>query len=224
MSIVNSKALFMKIIEKTQLDFFLELPLIASSLLEINRTYKRIHDDNDGCSDQCLKITLIRDSIGNEVFHFRTPINTALRFRTWHGGGASLPVHNAVKVLIYAILKPDELFLPGFERDDITPTEITQTVEEILNEKIILPEIVFSKKSNSSHYFFNLTSCVQLAISVDSDVHIITEINTEVSKIHKQETTFWNPDPIIFNPISNCSRAIYNALILLAQSTTMSNH
>ena len=204
----------MKTFEKSDLDCFLELPLVAGNFLKTDKEYSCIHDDNEGYHDQCLKITLKKTDSKKLAFQIRTPVSPGLRFRNYAGGGSNLPLHNSLKVLIYAILKNDDLFLPGMERESPNKKEIKKTIQDIHEGVIVLPPELFADKQNSPHYFFDLAPYLQLAISVDGDTHIIASPNTEVEKLIKEETTRWNPEPFVFCLDSNCSRAMYNALIL----------
>lgn len=213
----------MKTLEKSQLDCFLELPLIASSFIKIDKEYTCIHDDNDGNHDQCLKITLKKDSLGTEVFHLKTPTSPGLRFRNYAGGGSNLQVHNTLKVLIYASFDK-ELFLPGLERKKPGKKELSQNIEDILEGIIILPPEVFADQASYPHYFFEITSYLKIAIAVDGDTYVITEITTELTEQIEEETTRWNPESETFCLRSNCSRALYNALILLAIATKQSDY
>lgn len=191
--------------------------------LEINTEYTCIHDDNDGNPDQCLKITLKKDSSGNMLFHLKTPTSPGLRFRNYAGGGSSLEVHNALKVLIYASLCR-ELILPGLERKNPRKYQIVRMIDEILDGVIVLPREVFEDKTNLPHYFFDIIPYLKVAISVDGDTHIITERATEPEEQIQEETSFWNPEPFSFCLRTNCSRPLYNALILLAIAAKQSSH
>lgn len=214
----------MKTIEKAELNCFLELPLMASSFLKTDEEYTCIHDDNDGNLDQCLKIVLRKDSSGNEVILFRSPSSPGLRFRNYAGGGSSLPVHNALKVLIYASLKPEqEPFLPGFEPEKTSGAKILQNIDDILEGVIVLPPEVFVVRKGSLHFFFEISSHLNIAIAVDGDTHIITDLATKPEEQIEEETTRWNPEPFSFDLKTGCARALYNALILLAIATKESN-
>jgi hypothetical protein len=204
----------MKTFEKSDLDCFLELPIVAGDLLKIDKEYSCTHDDSEGYQDQSLKIILKKTDSKDPIFQIRTPVCPGLRFRNYAGGGSNLPLHNSLKVLIYAILKNDDLFLPGMERESPNKNQIKRTIQDIHEGVIVLPPEVFANKQNSPHYFFDLVPCLQFAISVDGDTHIIASPNTEVEKLIKEETTRWNPEPFVFCLNSNCSRAVYNALIL----------
>ena len=209
----------MKIFEKAELDSFLELPLVASSFVDTGIWYGRIHDDNEGNSDQCLKMCVLEHS-GNEVFYLKTPTNLGLRFRNYAGGGSNLHVHNALKVLIYASLNKEPL-LPGLERKSPPKAEILRNINEILEGVIVLPAEVFTGKEGP-HYFFEILPHLTVAIAVDGDTHLITEMTTELERQIREETTLWNPKPFIFEMKSNCSRNLYNSLILLAIATKQS--
>lgn len=214
----------MKTFEKQELDYFLEISLIAGLHdLEIDREYTCIHDDNEGNSDQCLKITLKKDSSGNEFFHLKTPTSPGLRFRTYAGGGASLQVHNALKVLVYASFQ-QESFLPGLERENPSKSKILQGIKDILEGVIVLPSEIFADKRSFPHYFFGITPYLKVAISFDNDTHILTELTAEPEKQISEESTLWNPEPFVFSLNSNCSHAVYNALILLAIAIKQSSH
>ncbi len=204
------------------MDSFLELNLTASSFLKVGEEYSCIHDDNDGNTDQCLKIVLKKDASNNEVFHLHTPTSPGLRFRNHAGGGMSLQVHNALKILIYASFK-NEAFLPGLERTNTRKYQVVRNIEEILQGIIVLPPEIFASKKNLPNYFFEIAPRLTLAIAVDGDTHIITELATVLEKQIRGETTFWNPESFIFSLHTNCSRAMYNALILLAIATKQSN-
>jgi hypothetical protein len=207
----------MKTIEKAHLDFFLELPLVAKDLLEINEEYTCIHDDNDGNDDQCLKITLKEDSPNSRVFYLQSPIQTGLRFRTSGGGGLNLAVHNAIKVLIYSLIRKEYgPFIPGLEPKKPNRRKTLKHIRDLLEGVIILPPEVFENKKILPNYFFNALPNLDLAISVDSDAHIIAYPNTDFKKIVRSKTTYWNPEPFVFCLGSNCNRAVYNSLILLA--------
>jgi hypothetical protein len=205
----------MKTFEKPDLDCFLELPLVARNFLEIDKKYSCIHDDNEGYSDQCLTIILKKLNSKDQIFQIKTPVSPGLRFRNYAGGGSNLPLHNSLKVLIYAFLKNNDLILPGMERESPKRNQIKKIIREIHEGSVVLPAEVFADKRNSPHYFFDLAPCLQLAISVDGDTHIIANPNTEVEKLTQGETTRWNPDPFVFHLNYSCSRAVYNALILV---------
>lgn len=204
----------MKTLRKSDLDYFLELPLVAENVLEIDNEYSCIHDDNEGYRDQRLRIKLKKTDSKEPLFQIRTPVSPGLRFRNYAGGGSNLPLHNSLKVLIYAIFKNEDLLLPGMERENPGKSKVKRAIQDIHEGIIVLPPEVFADKKNSPHYFFDLVPSLKLAISVDSDTHIIASPNTEVEKLIKEETTRWNPEPFIFRLNYNCSRAVYNALIL----------
>jgi hypothetical protein len=202
----------MKIFEESELDVFLELPLDASSLIEIDNEYTCVHDDSEGHKDQCLKITLKEDSSGNEIFHLKIPTATGLRFRNYIGGGSSLQVHNALKVLIYANFNNIE-YLPGLEREMPSKINLDKIIEDMLKGEIVLPSKVFAE--GNRHYFFEIAPNLKVAISIDGDTHIFTKPTTDIKEQIRGETTFWNPEPLTFCLNYDCTRAIYNALILL---------
>lgn len=213
----------MKTFEKSELNCFLELHLTASVLLEDGEEYSCVHDDNEGNPDQCLKISLKKGPSGNEVLHLEAPTNHGLRFRNYAGGGSSLQVHNALKILVYASFN-NELLLPGFERKISSKAKILRSINDILNGIIILPPEVFANEKCLPNYFFEIAPHLTTAIAVDGDTHIISEPATELKKQIRGETTLWNPEPFSFNLQTNCSLAVYNALILLAIATKQSNH
>lgn len=203
----------MEVIEQPTLDCFLELPLVASVFLETNQTFTCIHDDNGGNPDQRIHITLRNDASDSEVLHVHTPVDPGLRFRNHCGGGMSLPVHNALKILAYASGINEQRLLPGLERDmSILDTIITDMLEGV----IVLPAEMFTSRRHHRHRYFEITKHFIVCISVDGDTHIITTPNTEANQLIHGDTTFWNPEPFVFCLESNCSRAVYNALILLA--------
>lgn len=210
---MHLNAPIMKTIEKIFLDYFLELPLEASSFLEIDHEYSCIHDDNNGQTDQRLKIILKKDDVSNTYFEMKTPVSPGLRFRNYAGGGASLKVHNALKVLIYASVKHDILFLPGLEREAPKKSTLRRILRDILDGVIVLPSEIFEKKK--LHYFFEITPHLQVAIAVDGDTHIIAEPQERSEKLLSEESTLWNPTSFSFSLKTNCSRALHNALILL---------
>lgn len=203
----------MKTITKTDLDLFLELPLVASLFLEIGKEFSCIHDDNEGNSDQCVKIVL-KENSGTEFLEVQTPISPGLRFRNYAGGGSNLQVHNALKVLIYASTKDEQLCLPGMEIEESDKSFVLEKINDILEGVIILPPEVFG--GIKLHYFFNILPNLTIVISVDGDTHIITEATVEIEKIVKEKSTRWNPQPFSFNIRTNCSKPLYNALVLLA--------
>ena len=213
----------MKIFEKAELDHFLELQLVASSFLKTNKEYACIHDDNDGYTDQCLKIALKKDSSRNEVFHIKTPTNHGLRFRNYAGGGSSPQVHNALKVLVYASRNMEQ-FLPGLERETPSKKVILRNINDILDGVIILPPEIFADKKCLPNYFFGIVPHFRIAIAVDGDTHIITEFVIEPEKQIRSETSIWNPEPFIFSTPTSFYRTLHNALILLAIATKQSGH
>jgi hypothetical protein len=184
----------MKTFEKLELNCFLELHLTASMLLKDGVEYSCVHDDNEGNPDQCLKISLKKESSGSEVFHLEVPTNHGLRFRNYAGGGSSLQVHNALKILVYASLN-NELLLPGFERKISSKAKILRSVDDILNGAIILPPEVFADEKCLPNYFFEIAPHLTTAIAVDGDTHIISEPATELkNKLEgKQHSGTQNP-------------------------------
>ncbi len=180
--------------EKSELNCFLELHITASTLIKVGEEYSCVHDDNEGNIDQCLKISLKKDSSGNEVFHLKAPTNHGLRFRNYAGGGSSLQIHNALKVLVYASFN-NELLLPGLERKISSKAKILRSIDDILNGIIILPPEVFTNEKCLPNYFFEIAPRLTTAIAVDGDTHIITEPSTELKKQigRKQHSGTQNP-------------------------------
>lgn len=212
----------MKIFTKNELDIFLELPIIAGSIIETNKEFRCIHDDNyEGEIDQSIRISLNTDSLGYEVFSVRTPTSPGLRFRNSFGGGSNLEVHNALKVLAYASSNVCPL-LPGMERTNLKPKKTLKKLNDMLKGIIVLPPEFFVRNVLGLHHFFEITPNLNVAVSVDGDTHIITEANSEIDDQIRERSTYWNPEPFMFSLNSTCSRAIYNALILLALSVKQS--
>ena len=211
----------MKTITKYDLDHFLGLSIIASLFLEVDKEFVCIHDDNEGNSDQCVKI-ILKENSSTEFLELHTPVSHGLRFRNYAGGGSSLKVHNALKVLIYASIKNEQLFLPGLEQEPSKEPVVLETINNILEGIIILPPEVFGSKK--LHYFFNIVPNLTVAISVDGDIHIITEASTTIEKLKREKSTIWNPKPFCFNLKTNCSKQLYNALVLLAIAVKQSSN
>lgn len=160
-------------------------------------------------------------SLANHFFEIQTPVSPGLRFRTHQGGGASLPIHNALQVLIYANTKPDEFLLPGLERELPRKYKIKRQIEEILDGIILLPFEIFDQ---NLHHSFEIRPCLKVVIAVDGDTHILTSSTKPFESLIEGESTLWNPEPFTFTLGSNCSRAVYNALILLTLAIEQSNN
>lgn len=61
----------------------------------------RLHDDHDGTFDGLLWVKVGPD--GDTWISIRKTEPLGLRFRSWHGGGRSLRVHNALLILAHAV-------------------------------------------------------------------------------------------------------------------------
>lgn len=68
--------------------------------------YERIHDDHDGTYEGRLTVCIGRDS---DVW-IETDTLSPMRFRTYHGGGKSFRVRNALMILALAIKLDNEEF------------------------------------------------------------------------------------------------------------------
>jgi hypothetical protein len=74
----------------------LEIPEISTQ-----KVYARIHDDHDGTYEGKLMIFELEN--GDMVVTTDKHQGSPLRFRNYFGGGQSLRVHNALKILALAI-------------------------------------------------------------------------------------------------------------------------
>ena len=68
--------------------------------------YERVHDDHDGTFEGRLGVTISVD--GDVWVTTGIPPQRLLRFRNYYGGGQSLRVHNALKILALAIKLDNE--------------------------------------------------------------------------------------------------------------------
>ena len=101
-----------KSVEDT-IDSLLNNPLSLPQVVE-RTEYRRSHDDRDGKRGQELIVCCIGDIF---VKTYTENQNSALRFRNRGGGGESLRVYNALKILAYAIKCDNEEF-PQYYDDD----------------------------------------------------------------------------------------------------------
>lgn len=205
----------MEEIYKAQLDYVLDLPLseFFDKLLSHDLEYSVIHDDNDGDPEQCLSMTISSDL----RFILNGPVDKALRFRTHHGGGSSLQVHNALLVLIYAASFEDTLMLKGMDIDRTIHgiDHILEKINDMLEGVIILPEKVLLSNGWGHHYSFEIFEHLKILISCDGDIHVIVEMNiTSIDEFIRKTETTWNPKPLCF-PFKDLSHRMINALILL---------
>lgn len=197
------------------LQMFFELPLIAHHLITPEVPHRRVHDDYDSLDEYC-ELRVERTSEITEQILLDTPVSNGLRFRTFCGGGASLPVHNALMVLAYAIVHPYHPMLPGLEHPKQTRRQYRSLIRNILEGVIVLPwDETFQKYKCGNHHYFPLTTHISVGISVDSDTHILTYPTATFDGRRETETTLWNNEPYMFCLEANCNRQIYNALILL---------
>lgn len=74
--------------------------------LDVNTIYERLHDDDDGKMEGYLKVIM---SINGDLWvETDRPTGKFLRFRNYFGGGNSLRVNNALKILALAIKQDNE--------------------------------------------------------------------------------------------------------------------
>lgn len=78
----------------------LENPLMLPEISS-EESYRRFHDDHDGTYEGQLALGITRD--GDMWIGIDQPPGAFLRFRNYFGGGQSLRVHNALKILALAI-------------------------------------------------------------------------------------------------------------------------
>ena len=90
----------------------LEKPLFIETL-ETMTMYQRVQDDCDGDLGQRVNVIMGNDG---DMHISILGDNLTLRFRNYFGGGASLRVHNALKILAEAI-RLDNEELPQFDRE-----------------------------------------------------------------------------------------------------------
>lgn len=90
-----------QIYEAREIQSILEAPAIILPELPAGEFLKRLHDDHDG---ECTGLlTLYQTEDGDMWVNVEGSPREILRFRTFLGGGASLRVHNALKILAEAI-------------------------------------------------------------------------------------------------------------------------
>lgn len=102
-------------------DFEKKLPKLLAEPMFIegihsNESYERAHDDHDGTWTGTICVQL---SCDGDVWLGSDQFRKTLRFRTFSGGGRSLRVHNALRILALAIKldneeRPDQL--PDYTR------------------------------------------------------------------------------------------------------------
>ena len=88
-------------------EYLLENPLPMPEV-EHSEAYSRLHDDHDGTCRGKLIVQM--DQNGDMWFNSDARPYQCLRFRNFIGGGRSLRVHNALRILALAIKKDSEQF------------------------------------------------------------------------------------------------------------------